>query len=375
MKVLILSRKDLFTKKGGDTVQVLNIISGLKALGLTVSLNTDKKEKFDLVHIFNSYNVDEALENLQIGRKFGKKVILTPIYHSEFFLKDMLEKYSDRKRNLLYRLLKFDKYMTINMLVKQLSLKNFYSLKRVHLTYKQKLQMLFNKVDFIIPNSELEMEYILKEVPFLEKVKYKVAHNGMDVDRLNVDMSTKRNNFLFDDYLVSIGRIEPLKNQINIIEGFKRSNLYKNGFKLYFCGAANGKSYFKRFKRLVDSDDQLVHVGFLPQDDLFEIINQSKGLVHASWFETTGLIGLEAGLFKKPILMTNKGYTKSYFKSYVEYCQPDEIQTITEGLDKLGGINEDRLISFNKEITQKYNWPIVSKEIKNIYQTIIKEDA
>ncbi|HDR8447420.1 TPA: hypothetical protein QC331_005748, partial [Bacillus cereus] len=77
MKVLYMSRSDLFTKRGGDTVQIENTARELRGKNVEVEFYSGpmdlKSKKYDIVHIFNSYNVAETLCNIKIAKNLGKK--------------------------------------------------------------------------------------------------------------------------------------------------------------------------------------------------------------------------------------------------------------------------------------------------------------
>lgn len=376
MKVLLLSRKDLFEKTGGDTVQVNNIFKRLKEeKGIEVFLQTQDKANmyYDIVHIFNSYNIDETLENIESVRKRTKKIILTPIYHSEHFLKEMINAKIDLKKYLISNLMNFSNFMSFNNTIKQLHLKNYYVLKRIFKSYKEKKRLVFNNVDLIMPNSYLEKEYILKEVEFENQPKFNIIFNGVNHYLNEALMSEESKENPSNKYLLCIGRIEPLKNQLSIISGFKDSKLYKQGYSLLFCGSSNGKKYFEKFSRKIAEDSQLVYCGQLPQKELFSLLNKASGLVHASWFETTGLIGLEAGIFNVPVIMTNRGYTKSYFEDHVNYCDPKSIPSIRKAIDSLFDIDIQQKKQLSKKIKDYYNWDSIVECTLQEYKKLFTE--
>jgi hypothetical protein len=52
----------------------------------------------------------------------------------------------------------------------------------------------------------------------------------------------------------------------------------------------------------------------------------------ASWFETTGLAGLEAGLAGANVVITGRGYAREYFGESAWYCDPANLTSIREAV-------------------------------------------
>ncbi|HDR7351402.1 TPA: glycosyltransferase [Bacillus wiedmannii] len=377
MKVLYMSRSDLFTKRGGDTVQIENTARELRGKNIEVEFYSGpmdlKSNKYDIVHIFNSYNVAETLCNIKIAKNLGKKVVLTPIYHPDFYLKNMLEAGIDKKKKFLFSFLSYQFYMTINNFIKDLVLNKRINLSLLAQGYRIKRKKIFNSVDGILPNSQMEKDYILKENNLKSPPFIQIIPNGVDNHIFNIVQNVREKK---DKKIVCIGRIEPLKNQSLILKAFQQSVLYKDGYQLLFFGATNNNhhNYVEDFITNVNRDPQVQYIGEVKQEVLFEHLSKARGLVHASWFETTGLIGLEAGIFEIPVVMTNSGFTKSYFKNNVIYCSPNDEVSIEHALNALQNINEEKVSELKKDIDNFYNWDYISGVTLSAYDTVLNKD-
>ena len=103
MKILFQSRLDLFDKRGGDTVQILETKASLERLGVIVDIDcslTAEVSKYDIVHIFNLDWVCETYPQILNAKKSGKKVVLSPIHHSL----EEFERYENENRFGLMRI-------------------------------------------------------------------------------------------------------------------------------------------------------------------------------------------------------------------------------------------------------------------------------
>ena len=83
MKVLMQSRVSLFSVPGGDTIQILKTKDCLKKIGIEVNISTELApdlDGYDLVHLFNLTRPQEVYLQARNAKKFGKKIVLSPIY-------------------------------------------------------------------------------------------------------------------------------------------------------------------------------------------------------------------------------------------------------------------------------------------------------
>ena len=86
MRILFQGRVDLWDKRGGDTIQIEETAKELRKLGVGVDIVNNWKlnlSSYDLVHIFQLDWVCESYLYALNAKKQNKKLVLSPIHHSE----------------------------------------------------------------------------------------------------------------------------------------------------------------------------------------------------------------------------------------------------------------------------------------------------
>ena len=78
----------------------------------------------------------------------------------------------------------------------------------------------------------------------------------------------------------------------------------------------------------------VVFLGAIPHEELKELYRVAKVHALVSWMETPGLSSLEAAAMGCNIVVTKKGDTEEYFEDFAFYCEPDDVSTIKEAIDK-----------------------------------------
>jgi glycosyltransferase involved in cell wall biosynthesis len=129
--------------------------------------------------------------------------------------------------------------------------------------------------------------------------------------------------------VICVGQITPVKNQLNIIKALNNSQ-----YKVFIIGnpSSNAVKYYNKCKEIAGSN--ISFIPFVDQYELAQIYKKSKVHVLASWFETTGLVSLEAAYMGCNIVISNKGDQLEYFKNDAFYCTPDNHNSILVAVNK-----------------------------------------
>ena len=91
--------------------------------------------------------------------------------------------------------------------------------------------------------------------------------------------------------------------------------------------------YIRNFFNLIDRVPGAIYREELPRQQLAGKYLNSQGVIHASYFETTGLIGMEALCNGAALSITDNPYTREYYKGNAHFCDPYNLDSIGEGLD------------------------------------------
>lgn len=332
MKVLAYIRDDYKSNIGGDTIQFIKTVEYLRKKDVDIVISTDLNEDlrpYDLVHLFGTIRIKDTYQYYIRSKNFKKKIVLTPIYwnYGVYLYKNL----NNRKHIIRWNI--------DNALRKEV-IKN---------------------VDLILPSSKVELDNIEKD--FKVKIPYKIAYNGVDTcfsdgksERFLGKYGIKDENFI-----LSVGRICPHKNQLTLAKICQSINT-----PLVTIGPINDIEYFNRCK---SANPSLIHINELSHEDLTSAYSAAKLHCLLSWYETPGLVNLEAGIAGCNILTTPEGSTKEYFKDYIEYSLWNDYDAALEKIVDL--LKKDKNNSFKDYIMNNFLWEDTADAIICAYKTLL----
>jgi glycosyltransferase involved in cell wall biosynthesis len=375
MKVLMLGRPELKKHYGGDRIQIENTAKELQKLGVEVDIRTDTKTdmaQYDLVHVFQLDWNPSCYFFIKKAREFKKPVVFSPIHHS---LKEVMrfeEEYAfDFRRisgwlikNQYHRDLLKDIYKTV-IYPGKLPLTAYSMFMGLEKMYKKALQL----SDILLVQTKLEAEDIMKT--FNINVKWVKVMNGVGDVFLKTPEATEEANIFKTGYMVCVGRIEPRKNQLNIIEAVKqlRDELHQD-IQLVFIGAKSRNKHFEyiwRFNNALKKYNWIVHLDFVDYGKMPTVYKYSKVGISASWFETTGLTSLEA-LICGANAVASGDRAKECLGDLASYCDPGSVESIKEAVKKEYLAPRPVL---PESFKQMYTWETAAKETLEVYKKLL----
>lgn len=376
MKVLFQSRLDLFNKKGGDTVQILETKKALEALGVSVvidnSINPNVSE-FDIIHVFNLDWVCEPYLQISNAKKQKKPVVLSPIHHSllEF------EKYENLNRYGLVKLGNFiissqeKRDIARNILKGVQNLSKLYpAIVQAFMGIRKQQYLSVSLANHILVQTELEAkdlknDYKTNNFPWTKVV------NGIDTKKFSAGSNLKVPS---ENTILCVGRIEPRKNQISLAKAFIKAQEQGTilDYKLVFVGGVNNNhpTYHLEFNKLIKQNSNIVHLGFVEQEKLCEIYKKSKVYALSSWFETTGLVFLEAVSCGIKSIVASGDRAKEYLEENAIYCNPESISSQVTSLQqavKSSTVNPN----FKEFVKKTYTWENCAIKTLEVYNKVL----
>ena len=210
----------------------------------------------------------------------------------------------------------------------------------------------------------------------IDENKIKKITPGVDREIFIPDSSVEKENII-----LSIGRIQEQKGQLQTIEFLNNFKKIQNDFKCYFVGGPSGKhgnEYLHELKQTIKDfnlDKHVEFLGDLPQTEIIELFKKAKLLIHTSKFETFGLVAIEANTMGVPVLTTNNG-------SLMEIIENNKNGYLSENLID-SNVNNFVNNLFNnvtkyKEIhlsciekSKKYDWMKTANELESLYQQLV----
>jgi D-inositol-3-phosphate glycosyltransferase len=233
---------------------------------------------------------------------------------------------------------------------------------------------ILSKADLVTSSSKFEYNFLNQNYETQEQ-KLRIVYPGVNVD-LFKPTSTKKENTL-----LVVGRIQPQKGQINTLKLFHKLHMLSPDLKLNFVGGPSGndgKEYLKTIENEIEQTGLKNNVQFLnsaTQEQLINEYNKAKIVVHASQYETFGLIALEANACGVPVVSINQGPLKETIENgqngYIAESFEDEnlILFCKNILSDSEYQSKTQINCLN--VAKQYDWKNTAKQLKEIYQELI----
>lgn len=366
MKIAFCNRPSWDSPLGGDGVQMIKTRDALEKkypVKIDIITNPNDLEKgYDIIHVFN-------YATWKITRSFFEKAIElnVPIVSSSIFwdytyawnrltnlfVTDHVSKFSSEIIRKIARYL-------ANVCGYPIYLSSRFRKQLIYFTENSRL---------ILPNSNEEGELLLKFI------KRKEMHHKIHVVYNASDSSEEvhylpKNEFdikygLPENYILQVGRIEPVKNQINLVYALKN---YPD-IPIVFIGKVSDNRYMNKLKRISEKRGNVYFLDAVPHDEIATFYKYASIHVLLSLRESPGLVSLEALNHDCPIVVANEKYTptKTYFANQPYIVDPFNIKEIEKIL--LLAYKERRL---HKELINNFTWDIVAEQTYLAYSKIKK---
>ncbi len=358
MYVVMISRATLFSMPGGDSTQITKTAEYLRNRGVTIDIKLTSDiidySKYDLIHFFNIIRPSDILGHI---KKSKLPYVVSPIY-VEF---DNVEKLNSGIRKLLYKIFGSDGIEYIKTVAR--IFKNGEQIsdwRYLALGHRNSLKYVIKNSQLLLPNSHSEMKRLANKYRITKK--YIVVPNA--IDKQVFDLSINANpNYL--DAVITVGQITPRKNQLNIIRALNRTS-----FDVFIIGkpSRNALDYYKQCKK--EASSNIHFIDYLEHEELAKIYKAAKVHILASWFETTGLVSIEAAIMGCNIVITDEGDQKEYFKEYATYCKAGSVSSIREAVEI--AYKKEYDTSIKDYIFSNYTWDITANKTLEAYKKVIE---
>ncbi|WP_272189833.1 glycosyltransferase [Bacillus sp. BP-3] len=347
------SRINLFTCPGGDTIQLLKTKEYLEKIDVEVDVSVELEpnlDGYDIVHLFNLTRVQETYIQMLNAKRQNKPIILSTVYWPSHEFEKIGQK---GVRRLVSNMLSVNQIESLKACYKYVFKGERNKGTRYLMTHSfdNMQRQILNLSDWFLPNSKLEMDQI-EEVLNFKTDNYTVVPNAIDKERVVRSLEENNDEFeRFENYILCVGRIETRKNQENLIKALEGSD-----YKVLFVGkvAPSHQAYGDKILEQIEANSNYEYIDSISNDLLYQLYKKCKVHILISWFETPGLVSLEAASMGCNVVVSDRGTTKDYFKDYAFYCAPNDTADIRKAIDKAYKQQYD--IGFREYILENYTW-------------------
>jgi glycosyltransferase involved in cell wall biosynthesis len=361
---LFCSRTTLFSGPGGDTVQILKTAEFLRSMGCEVEISIDPDvdvEGFDILHLFNLTRPQEAYPQAKRAQRQGIPVALSPIYvdyrEADRTVRGPLQR-------LLFQCMPGSSAEYLKMAARAIVNReaNRGTATILRKGFRSAQRELIEMSSMMLPNSESEMLRIRRDFPEAQGSKYAVIPNAIDAHLFDPKHTLMAQEY--KDCVLSVGRIERRKNQLELVRALKGT-----GLKFVLIGKP-GPNHLKYFEQILrEADENVSIIGQVDHSELPRYYAACKVHALVSWMETTGLSSLEAAAMGANIVITAKGDTRDYFGDLAYYCSPGSVDSIREAV--LAAHRAPRSLLLRDRILQRYTWDDTARCTLAAYQNVL----
>jgi len=224
---------------------------------------------------------------------------------------------------------------------------------------------LYRAVDLLLPNSNAEAEQLARyfQVP---PERIHVVPNGAD-DRFAAAGPEPFTRLVgARDFVLYAGRIEPRKNQLGFLRAMRGTDLpivvlgdAVPGHERYLAACRGAADRSVRFVPRLDHDDPLLASAYAA----------CGCLALASWFETPGLVALEAGLSGTPLVLPQHGAAPEYFGPLAAYVRPNDLPGIRRAV--LAALRRGRSPTLAKLVRDNFSWNKAAQITREAYDKVV----
>jgi glycosyltransferase involved in cell wall biosynthesis len=178
------------------------------------------------------------------------------------------------------------------------------------------------------------------------------------------------------EYFLCTGGIHPRKNLINLLKAFSLFKKWQqSNMKLLVAGrlAWQYEDILEKLKTYKYKDD-VVLLGYLPDEQLVKITGAAYAMVYPSFFEGFGLPILEAMQSEVPVITSNAGSMPEVGGEAALYANPNDPDAIAKHMLNIYKDESlrSRLIMAGKIQAVKFNW---DKAAAALWEVIVSTSA
>ena len=221
----------------------------------------------------------------------------------------------------------------------------------------------WSMAEMLLPNAEGEARHIRDDLGVLTDAV--VVPNAIDAEMFAPGFTKDRE----PGTVLCVGRIEPHKNQLGTIRALHGLP----GVTLTVIGPPHPhhRAYYDECRRAATGN-----VTLLPGIDHTELpalYARHHTHVLATWYETTGLVSLEAAASGCTVVTTDRGHAREYFGAEARYCDPADPESIRRSVR--AALADEPSLSLLERIQERYTWAHTAEQTLSAYKSVLARRA
>lgn len=309
-------------------------------------------DEYDIIHFFKPKTFPtECASLLRLAKEKNVKTAISPIHFvSSQSIEELSPTFSDAARR-----------RTLFELRKRIFKRGYLQELNPEKTY----ELILGLSDIILPNTRDSLDFLLDSYHNIAKDRCTVIPNGVDAFFKDGDPRLFEERFGIRDFILFVGRIEPVKNLLKLLQAFTESEL---DTELVIIGRYDDRTYYNRCKDAAPS-----RAVFLPplahnSPLLASAYKTAHSVVLPSYLEIPGLVALEGALAGANIAITEVGGSKEYFGDYAWYINPMSLRSVQEAL--IASYNAPKNSRLSEYIERNFGWPEIAKKTVRAYESL-----
>ncbi len=344
LRVRSIARFDALTARGGGEIQQTSTERGLGDLGIDARPWRPWEETLspnDVVHVYGSR--PEFLPLVAAAKQQGSRVALSPIAWFDW-------------KNI---------WRESGSIVHRVGATTRYALRWAMPQIPSWRRRLYHAADLLLPNSQAEAEQLMRlfQIP---PHKIRIVPNGVDERFAVASPKLFEAKYGLRDFVFCPGRIEPRKNQLELIQAIAGSErtLVIAGDVVPGC-----HDYAEACRRAAGRN---VHfIGRLDHEDplLASAYAAAACVALVGWYETPGLAALEGAATGTPLVVPRGGSAQEYFGLWAEYVSPGNVRRLRAAIET--AMHRPRSPELAALVTQNFSWQRVAETTREAYDALL----
>lgn len=210
-----------------------------------------------------------------------------------------------------------------------------------------------------------QMKQSVEEYYGTHQGEFAIIPNGIDDD----DSAPYLNGYQASRLLVFVGRLDPIKGLFPLLTAMKGVN---PAVKLVLVGDGPARTEIEQIIAEQGLESRVILTGSQDKEAVNQWINKSFALILPSFYETQGIVLMEANILGKPVLTSDIGGTTELVKHGYNglVFQPGSVSEMARAINSL--YNQPELArkmgeNGRRRMLEEFNWQKIAEDTEMVY--------